>query len=431
MWKFDLRAAFLLVTYATCDVCRLAVELTKGLVMVFWAGVFGLTGMPIAFHVITSAIVWEVNRRITGRMCMYVDDGMGVSRKEHVRGDLAIATGWVRELAGPNAIAEDKSEVGESGVMVAIGYSLDLMRGVVGLSENNMLKTLFMFLSVDLRGGGMVSVKRMQALASLGTRVSDICPIVRPFTRVLYGAFAGSSGNRYIQLSRDTKSVIKMFRCILVLMFLRGLEFNRSFSSFSKLCYLWALEFDASLTGLGIIWFRVGSDGDEEAVAYATVDTGSLGLAMDSSYQNFSEFLAALFAIVGVLMLGGQGEPLRLRGDSMSALKWCEKGVVRSGLATMAGVVWGALMMKHEVHVADTVHLKAELNQRTDCLSRGGTWGEVMELDQRLYGGRLKEGLKRIDFPAERLLNMCDPRRVLEGDGDYAQLIVGSFDFLQ
>ena len=110
IWKFDLRKAFTLLTYALEAVENLGIELSDGNIMFFLAGVFGLTGMPMAFQVVTRAIVFEVSRLIHGRLKMYVDDGLGVSHVTSLLQDQKITFTFIEALLGANAIETSKTE---------------------------------------------------------------------------------------------------------------------------------------------------------------------------------------------------------------------------------------------------------------------------------------------------------------------------------
>ena len=52
--------------------------MTEELVMFFLCGIFGWSGTPAAFQVVTRASVFELSVRIVGRLLMYVDDILGV-----------------------------------------------------------------------------------------------------------------------------------------------------------------------------------------------------------------------------------------------------------------------------------------------------------------------------------------------------------------
>ena len=82
-------------------------------------------------------------------------------------------------------------------------------------------------------------------------------------------------------------------------------------------------EFDASLAGIGIVWFDV-QEGTEVAMGLYALSTVALGFKDDSSYQNLSEFIAAIVAVLGFgcfIRLGYTGKNLLLWGDSITALQ--------------------------------------------------------------------------------------------------------------
>ena len=65
-------------------------------------------------------------------------------------------------------------------------------------------------------------------------------------------------------------------------------------------------EFDASLTGAGIIWYDKMHGTEVARGVYAVVLT-PLGFLDDSSYQNLLEFIGALLAVLGHVALGKTG----------------------------------------------------------------------------------------------------------------------------
>ena len=162
IWKFDLRKAYTLLTYATEAVRCLGIELTDGNVMFFVAGVFGLTGMPMAFQVVTRAIVFEVSRLIHGLLTMYVDDGLGATHVSHLEQDQKLVFDFIERLLGSNAIEPSKTEVGS--VLDFIGYEVNLRGRYVSVSRKNLLKALYAFQDVDLTVGARIKVKKMQGL---------------------------------------------------------------------------------------------------------------------------------------------------------------------------------------------------------------------------------------------------------------------------
>ena len=105
LWKMDLRGAFHLLFIHPDSAQRLAFALGKDtegvdLSVVFHTGIFGWTGMPGAFQVVTRVIFRLVNARIWGKAMMYVDDLMGVSDLGHILSDLQAARDVCTGLLG-------------------------------------------------------------------------------------------------------------------------------------------------------------------------------------------------------------------------------------------------------------------------------------------------------------------------------------------
>ena len=86
----------------------------------------------------------------------------------------------------------------------------------------------------------------------------------------------------------------------------RETEFTRSLASFAPKTRTVIAEFDASLSGAGLIWYaRMG--GTEVARGVGAVSLDFLRFGDDSSYQNLSEFIGAILAVVGQVVLGQAG----------------------------------------------------------------------------------------------------------------------------
>jgi hypothetical protein len=80
-------------------------------------------------------------------------------------------------------------------------------------------------------------------------------------------------------------------------------------------------EFDASLSGAGLIWYTV-ENGAEVDKGVCAVDLTFLEFGTDSSFQNLSEFIGTILAVIGQIAIGLSGQSLALRGDIVTALTW-------------------------------------------------------------------------------------------------------------
>ena len=427
-WKYDIAAAYPKLSYAVDAVGHVGVELRDGTFMFFLGGVFGLTSMPFAFNVITQAIVWELNHKlIDGDMLQYVDDGFVASLDTKAEEDIATTLDFLRGLLGKDAVAMHKLEQARD--LDFIGYHSSLSDGCIKIAERNILKAIYAYGEVDLTPGAKVEVTMMQRLASLGSRYGYICRLLRPYVRTLYASYRGRSTETHVELNEEQRTVIRTFKHLFVAIGLRRTQFSRSFESFCYVQHSWVCEFDASLSGIGIIWFRVDADGTETAVAYSSLDITSLGFGTDASFQNTSEYMGSLLCARGLAMMGAEGAPIRLRGDSVSALSWAEKGTVRSDLAVRASAMWAQYVIVRQFNVTGTDHLSHELNSRADVLSRRGLWQDVLKDDREKYGGTLPDHVPWLNLRCDDLLQLANPKAPLDTEEQFNKFLKASLTF--
>ena len=100
-------------------------------------------------------------------------------------------------------------------------------------------------------------------------------------------------------------------------------RFARQLYTFLPSCRpRWIVEFDASLSGIGIIVYRRELDGEGEPtttevpVGYCVVDIGVLGFGCDASFQNTSEFIGALLGVRAARICNADMSSLELRGGT-------------------------------------------------------------------------------------------------------------------
>ena len=104
-------------------------------------------------------------------------------------------------------------------------------------------------------------------------------------------------------LSVEAIIAIQCWGAMLCLVRRRETEFTRSIASFAPETPTIVAEFDSSLSGAGLIWY--GRDGDAEVeMGVSAANLLFLGFGEDSSFQNLSEFLGAILAILGQIALG-------------------------------------------------------------------------------------------------------------------------------
>ena len=126
----DLKGAHTLLSFHSEDVGLFGMLLTDNLVYLQLAGIFGWSGTPAAFQVVTRAIAWELRSRLKSRTVLYVDDIIGIGFEKDIADDLASTRSICTTLLGPDAVADDKTEVSRR-------YVIDLDTGRVLISKKN------------------------------------------------------------------------------------------------------------------------------------------------------------------------------------------------------------------------------------------------------------------------------------------------------
>ena len=79
-----LKGAYTLLSFRPEDVGLFGMLLTDNLVYLQLAGIFGWSGTPAAFQVVTRAIASELRSRLKSRTIMYVDDIIGIGFEKDI-----------------------------------------------------------------------------------------------------------------------------------------------------------------------------------------------------------------------------------------------------------------------------------------------------------------------------------------------------------
>jgi hypothetical protein len=363
----DLKGAFTLLFFDADDVQHLAMEMTEDKVIIFICGIFGWPGTPAAFQVINRAIMHELKYALQGMALMYSDDILVVTTKRAASDNMHGTDKVCSDLMGPDSIEDTKTKSGR--YLTFIGYDIDLDKRLVAISERNIMRTLYGFLNVELQKP--IKVKTMQKLASWASRYSKIFIHIKPFVSVLYAEYAGKSDHASFLMSMKACQVVRFFRVLLGLVAVKSVEFSRPLKSFRHARSNIIIEFDASLTGIGLLYYE-RSDVNEVLIAGGAVDISMLKFESDASFQNTAEFIAAVLGIRGLRQLGKQPESVCLRGDSITALTWASTGRFRGEVVGNAAAVFVLQNLFEKVAISEVVHLAAENNWRVNYLSRGG-----------------------------------------------------------
>jgi hypothetical protein len=376
IWKVDLRGAYSLLFFRPEDVGLFTMLLTGDRVYLQIVGIFGWSGTPAAFQVVTRAITWEMKHALKSRTLMYVDDIIGVGFGEDIEVDLAEAGRICVDLLGATSLADDKTE--QEVCLDVIGYTINLTDKRVLIARKNFLKALHGYISTDTTK--RFNLKTAQRLASYGSRFGRICRVMRPFSSALHRMTWGrTSSHAVFWMPEEAIIAIQCWRTMLCLVRFRETEFTRSIESFAPDTPT-STPLVGSPGGSGVIWF-VRNDGVEEVVGVSAFDLRFLEFGFDSANQNLSEFIGAIIAVIGQVMLGWSGRNIALRGDSVTALTWAITERPRGSKITNASMIWTLLCIAADVHVKEVTHIAGKDNTYCDRLSRreGATTASVAD----------------------------------------------------
>jgi hypothetical protein len=369
LWKMDLKGAFGLLRIRTTDIPKFAFELSNDLTLIHTAGMFGWTGTPFAFSVVSRILEGCINSEIKGGLCVYVDDLCGCSGLKHATTDQETAKGICTQLLGEEALAEDKHFQGRR--LDMLGWSFDLDLRTVSISEINHLKTLYCMFSLDT--SKKQYIKTWQAIASRASRYSVVCEHMKPFTSAFHKMVASYKGSTSVAkiITQDAQLDLDMWKAFLCLLVPLENKFARQLDSFCKPAATVKIEYDASLTGIGYVLSVGKEESTWEIISFLGMDFPfQEDTKNDSSFQNTCEFLAVVASLVCLWSMGYRRFSYVLIGDNISSLSWCEKGKANSIYARNATVAFSLLSIQMHSTLHSTIHIPGGSNTTCDSLSR-------------------------------------------------------------
>ena len=229
-----------------------------------------------------------------------------------------------------------------------------------------------------------------------------------PFTGDLYGEIAGMR-NRHASkiLSPAAKECLLLWRMFACILRLDPTNYAREITSFNRCTSQYLLEYDASLSGIGIIIYALDTRAQwvEHIVSRADFP---FDLGQDSSYQNTAEFTAIVMGVALLANTGVVGAQIDLLGDNTTSLAWANKEQFKEGRSRRAAMVFMGLSMAFDSSIVSAQHWAGELNERCDKMSRGVDPADL-GFDSRVVAPI------RGNWALEGLLAMCNPTMRLEG----------------
>lgn len=412
LWKADLARAFTQLNFAEDCVHLMACELTDGKTILYHSGQFGWTGMPFAFQVITRVIKKRLQLVLPGGVTMYVDDIIGICfTNDYINYIRTKVPEVCTSLLGSTAMADDKWIYGRR--VEIIGWDIDLDKRIVTLSKKNFLKAFYGFFTVDL-SDKRIKVKTLQCLASWASRYTTILRIMKPFSTILYQATVGMRNPEVMhEFYHPLKEAVLLWQAVLLLLKCDETNFARPFDSFRiSVGQTYHIEFDASLTQVGLIIYSINSDNTRQLIGGEGI-VFPFTLNGHPEYQNTCEFLAVVLGLFYLARSGIRHASLSICGDSKTALFWAHKerfkGLSVIG-ASLAFVLLGT-KLNLQVDVGDWI--SGVSNATADDLSRGVTSERTKLYEEPGYGLNLAQ-----DPAVQQLLSLCSPISRKEDDNN-------------
>ena len=419
MWKMDLKGAYTLLDVRPEEVGMFAQELTDGLIYFHLCGVFGWSCTPAAFQVVTRAIKWELKHKLRGLSTIYVDDLVGVCLRFQLEGELSIAGATILDLLGPFSIAEHKTEFGNR--LEIIGWNIDLITRRLSIARKNLLKAIHGFFKIDLEK--KTKLEEVERIASYSERYSLVCRVMRPFQACFNRMIKEHwNGHDMFVWTEEAKIAIRMWRAALYLVSINEVIYAKPLSSFRESPIRYVIETDGSLSQVGFLIMEVTERG-EVCLGGGAASIAGFGFGTDSGLQNTSEFIGAVVGIIALIKMGGRQAGVKLRGDSMTALKWGREEKVTGVAALNAAIVMSTLSVQFGLEINDSEFQSGEENWKTDDLSRAMEKGREVADIMRDIGFPDAPVLDCMGDPeAATLLEACKPGGELESEEEFQKL---------
>jgi len=195
-----------------------------------------------------------------------------------------------------------------------------------------------------------------------------ICRALRPFTHELYSAQKFAPREASVSKSTTLSDVIDLWVTTLILLELRRTAFSRPLSTLLPRTPTWHIDFDASLTGVGILLYYLPQSNTDPRFAMRLVFPFSLNA--DSSFQNSVEFIAVVVALGALSSLGVSECGVSLRGDSSTALSWSSSERFRAGRSQRAALAFVLIGTQFDIQISEKEHIAGTVNCTCDGLSR-------------------------------------------------------------
>ena len=325
MGREDVEGAYPQLRFSNQSTLLMAAAISATLIVIFLAGTFGWTGLPMAYGLISAAMIRLIRKRTLGVHHVFVDDfirGGSLAQNEH---DKPIVIDVIKRTFNDSAWSEEKS-IGPTQSGEALGWLFTFRTGQVRPRDRAIRKLTAAFYAFPT--GKALSLKRWQSLSSLAGHYAKATSCLQPFVMPLYAMTKrqASGSLKLIEPSSQATLCIEMWRVVLLYWVFNPQAFAVPLEKFVRL----SSRYQPSL--LSVPHFGI-TDASTPKLAAALYAPGSGELIAWTQYtlpfiysdehkatlfQNNREYLGLLL----LLVLASAARPSSERQSTLS-LTWC------------------------------------------------------------------------------------------------------------
>ena len=368
IFKEDEVGAFGQFNYDARDCRYVTFPFAPGYVLVYMTGMFGWSGSPFVFGVLTRAILRQIRRHIHAhsKARMYCDDVMVFAGVTVADADQIHSVNVMEGTFGPNTTCPKKKCPPKSKGEL-IGWYLDLDRATLRPNDKGIDNLTRAFMSLSERQ--VLKRREYQVLASLACRYSRGLRGMRPFVRAFFN-MVRACRHKARYPSAEAWTSILMWQAVTIYLIVSPSQLAVPLYSFDKSdANTVHLISDAGPIALGLAIYV-----NNECLGYV-----SYVLPFDSRdpcYQNCREFMGHLLGKILLLKLKKQHScithvtTLKWTGDNISALSWAAKQSCSSTNTQLAFLADCWLSTMHDITTTHVEHRAGVDMDDHDGLSR-------------------------------------------------------------
>ena len=404
IFKDDFSGAFAQMNVNPSSAYFLYMAIVSGLILVYFAGLFGWLGFPMAFAVFSRAFQRKFRDILRIPVVLYVDDIIALSQKDNADQQQREVELLCEKAMGSKAIAYEK-QVRPCVACDVLGWYTDLQSETFRPCMKGSRKLVFAFWLVA--SGEEFPLVVYMLLASLAQHYSFGLPGMKPFVYPLHSMVARFHNNTFYKKkpSSAAKMSIEFLRVVSILSLQNHKLMCRPLRSIvsrpsSQLGTV--VITDASPSGLGIALYT----DNNVLISYMGYQ---YPFYAEDQHQCAREYIAYMFAYIFLEWVLGDVECTREAtwfNDNKAAISWAQDNKCNSLAAQFAFTVVTWQLLSSQFTFTEIDHRKGIIMGDIDSLSRGYAHSLDINKEFRVSASRL--------VTLDKLFFLLDPTKQLD-----------------